>query len=326
MTPPKPKRWSFWLVSATALLSIGAWQAAQITLDEKNRAMSAVKAPPKKTRSDGRKPSAKELAVADPVAVYQERARRGTSEQQFRWILEDFHTLGLDREPTPGTFAELRKHQATWYLDALAEGLSLSHPQKEQAKAKLREIRETGDKAYGAQADEPDPVNSFAAEEYGWQLGERASDYVVAKSWLGPWKTDPWDLCDLTTEQQLLTYRSNPSARGFAHDPGTNRWLPPPNAELAPMGDALTMPDIFPFMPSQQLPADQGFGNNFAKAKRLQPAQLRVILLLNPDLAEGFQAALDFPKTPATPDRLELPSSVQPPVATDPSTPQTSPR
>ncbi|MFD0892893.1 hypothetical protein KBB96_15835 [Luteolibacter ambystomatis] len=302
---PKPKRWSFWLVSATALLSIGAWQAAQIAVDAKTRAMAAVKVPPKKTRSDGRKPSAKELAQIDPVGTYIARAKRGMTDQEINWMIEDFHKRGLDKDLVPDTvehYQSLRQRQAAWYLQALAEGFSLSPSQKSEAAARLRRWRLQGDEEYAAKANEPDPITNNELK-----VGDRAADYAFASQWLfiGD-HADPSVLCDLTPEQKRLTYQDMPSGiyRNYAHDLAADQWIMPPNATLEPKSSPVAVPDIFPLMPSQLVPPGQRSGGELAQARRLQPAQLRIILLFHREIAAWLSDSLEK-NTPVVTDPLE---------------------
>ncbi|BCU76773.1 hypothetical protein llg_14880 [Luteolibacter sp. LG18] len=315
-------------MAAATLLGLGAWQAARISVDTKTHAAAVVKGPPKKTRSDGRKPSAKELAVADPVGAYLTRAKRGMTEAEVRWMLEDFITAGLTppEGPTFPLTPARRAKQQDWYLEALAEGLSLTPEQKRAARERMQQSLQEDVAAFakgiaGVGAIDPSGGREWIPDNL--PLGVNVGPEV----WLAKRAYAPWRLADLTPEQEKLTFKSD------RESPVTRDSTMLRLRELA-LQEGLQITDrvlitnatrIFPLAPVPA-PLESIQVNPLTQAKLLHPAQLRMALLLDPQLAPVLMGALDFPKAPAVPERFEFQVvPAQPPVATDPSTPQTPP-
>ncbi|MGC4016278.1 MAG: hypothetical protein QM755_17410 [Luteolibacter sp.] len=289
MTSPKSKRWSFWLLAATALLSIGAWQAARISMDLKADA-TAVKPPPKKTRSDGRKPLAKELAQADPVGAYLARAKRGMKDQEIRWIEEDFRGASLDMYPSAGDSLlhqrAYRARQQEWYAAALGDGLALSKGQREEVANSLSRLLES----------------EFGGEDI--KLSRIWIDTMMG-SWLGGPGYAPWNLCHLTPGQLSLTTKSSSAENWDQGGVWTSIWAFPviqdpltgkqiPFINTSPRDDTqnpshLYLPGagVFPLTPAQTIAvADHPEAatlppESLDQARRYQPAQYRVALLLS---------------------------------------------
>jgi hypothetical protein len=142
--------------------------------------------------------------------------------------------------------------------------------------------------------------------------------------WLRAKSIAPWNLCELTEAQSNLTMeqdwreraKSAPQVQGqfnwepqwLAHsaiamkDPASGRFIeyPPPSVmDLACMmqgtvkGGIIDISTAFPLTPDQKL-ADHR-NDLVAQAKMLQPAQLRMALLLNPSLAGSILQRMDGP-------------------------------
>ena len=91
---------------------------------------------------DQERPGGRELPTKNPREDFDAARNRGLTEQEVRWIIEDFMNLGIDN----GTIAlgsakdyyktRIRRHE--WLLDALTSGFALSAEQEGQASASLK--------------------------------------------------------------------------------------------------------------------------------------------------------------------------------------------
>jgi hypothetical protein len=321
-TEAKPRRrFSKTLIAACILSGLGVWQIVHVSKGGEPifQLASKAKTAPSKLRSDRRAPLGRVLPSTDPVAAYLDRAKRGMTDQEIRWMIEDFQTAGLEEEEhsLKGT---LRAKQQLWYLEALTEALQLSPEQKAQAKAKMNAMRvaefELLEKEFEEEA--ANYPNSHPDVRTALQITylHMASNY----EWLSKDGYAPWKLCDLTKEQSQLTlqkWRSSeekeiPKAADAEVvdpfvEPVENSWirqkylliqdpasgnlidLPPLtvddvlNAGRHQMPD-LRISDVFPLTPDQKL-ADHR-NDLLAQARMLHPAQLRMFLLLNSDIAD----------------------------------------
>ena len=133
-----------WMVFATAIVGIAFWQA-QITLAKEIAAKNKVLPPPPKTRHAVRPAAA--TFTGDPVADYLDRCKKGLTDQEIGWIIEDFQNAGLafyhfnETAPDPFIIA-YRAAQIRWYHDLLVDGFRLSPEQSAQASVKLRQLHE----------------------------------------------------------------------------------------------------------------------------------------------------------------------------------------
>jgi len=348
----KSKRWSFWLLSATALLSIGAWQAAQIAIDMKTRA-AAMKEPPKKTRSSGRKPTAKNPAQADPVEAYMARAKRGMTDQEIGWMIEDFQTAELDSLPADSSkeaYEAFYKRQRAWYALALREALGLTGEQQNEADTNLEQITDlkiiAKEIALGSPGRETTLDGAVASASPQWIFNSAAA---------------PWNLCKLTEAQADLTVRKlvgkepeDPLApKRDARPTWKELLLSPPVVQDPVSGKIATVPaegnsgslsrsaallgtGAFPLTPDQPTVAPSLLGDRtlpgdlLQQARILQPPQLRMALLLRPGTAGELSRLLENPSPP-----LEIPQGIRlnKPLPEEllrllprnPSTPQTPP-
>lgn len=128
-----------WFLLATLLVMAAFWQAQMVVIREA-RARQTLLPPPLKTKRAIR--PGPDAFPEDPHDRFVARLATGTSERELGWMVEDFKNAGLDlglRAATIEEFLAQRKSQHRWYLDALAEGLSLSRDQERQASIKLGE-------------------------------------------------------------------------------------------------------------------------------------------------------------------------------------------
>jgi hypothetical protein len=344
------RRTSKTLIAALVLSGLGIWQIIHVSNGGEPIFQFALKpkAAPTKQRSEGRESIGRVLPSTDPIAAYLERAKRGMTDREIRWMIEDFQTAGLDEKERCLTGAFRAKQQA-WYLEALTEALQLSPEQRDQAKTRMDELHaadvEMIDKEvekYPASKDNPDL----------WMAIENRSSGGSA-SWLSGNGYAPWNLCELTKEQSALTMRKwvtspngepLPTDDPFGGSQETMRWLEtktviiqdPFTGKLTefpdPYKDTITavissdrfygilpISNLFPLIPDQKL-ADHR-GNFLSQARLLQPAQLRIALLLNDKLALEILGLPDQSSKPVVPDSFRKPADELLPNRVNPETP-----
>lgn len=220
---------------------------------------------------------------ADPVAAYLDRAKRGMSDQEIRWIVDDFRGAGLDQPPavlTAESIETFRKKQIQWYLQTLQEGLRLTSSQQEMARATAADLPFT-----------PGGIGFLPLDVSAWLP---LNDYA------------PWNLCSLTPEQESLTLKAwvttEPgSTIGWTsegeftiQDPLTGNlteWSETQEGMRERMAEYLRMGNVFPLTPDQ--PLLQHPTQWLAQARLCHPAQLRMALLREPATASTLQRLLD---------------------------------
>ncbi|OYV07578.1 MAG: hypothetical protein CFE26_00285 [Verrucomicrobiales bacterium VVV1] len=367
-TEAKPRRrFSKTLIAACVLSGLGIWQIVDVSNGGEPIFQLAPKpkAAPTKQRSEGRESIGRVLQSTDPIAAYLERAKRGMTDQEIRWLIEDFQTAGLDQvdRSLKGT---LRAKQQAWYLEALTEALQLRPEQKDQARARMDELLkkdlEAFEQGIAGVTEVREPTEGIPNES-------PIAPYADATTWLLKDAYAPWNLCDLSAEQSQLTLQRWKEAEkekelkkevaegseeaapfslaalvfpewvrshGIAmQDPTSGNIIeyPPPSAlDLActmpgtARGGMMMISDIIPLTPDQKL-ADHRY-DVASQARLLQPAQLRVALLLTPILSNTVTQQLDRPPPQASPiegpgisvEKAEepAPNAVEPKTPVDP--------
>jgi len=293
---PSSYRPVFWSLAGLFLLGFAGWEVVQLTRGRR-KAFDALLPPPLRSRSGERPSLVREAPTADPVANYLARAKRGMTEQEVRWMLEDFEAAGLDIDlklQNPSGYRNLREKQQRWYLAALREALSLSDMQVTQAAQRLTDLLNRDEKNYWLHADEPDVLN----ENTG--VGCRLLDYLQPECWLQDTCFAPWALCELTAAQLSLTWKSGADHANRVREVAI--WMLEPQL-LPVIQDPITGNEqefyskdqkgrggqipyylrgstIFPLTPDQQRMASFS-ANWMAQCKVCQPAQLRMAFLLD---------------------------------------------
>ena len=340
-----PRRISKTLIAACVLASLGVWQIVHVSNGGEPIFQIAMKAKtgPTKLHSDGRVPLGRVLQSTDPIAAYLDRAKRGMTDQEIRWMIEDFQVAGLDQEDH-SLKGSLRAKQQLWYLEALTEALQLSPQQREQAKERMDALLaedlaafEMGIAGVGANA----------------QMA-RVSDILPvapmagAEVWLMKDAYAPWNLCDLTKEQDQLTmhlWRDTERKSALKNESTDSDsaqvrpWVQSVATKLDPVsgniiefdqiqleGDALygriIVVDAFPHTPNQKEPMSI---KGVDQARSLQSPQLRMSMLLDQDTAAELLSQLDNPTTlqPYTQDPgiITEPPTELPPNTVEPETP-----
>jgi len=321
------------IILAIFLTGLAGWQAVRIAGEERALHGMIDRPPPARTRSTGRVAPSREIATADPISRYLAASKRGTTDREIRTIVENFQTLGLD-DPPPMAMASIegrrafRVKQDAWYALAIAEAFNLSVEQKAAMNARLAmlsaaELDRLVIPTYvfaGSTDVELDftnldfeqpgmPPNSFDAKEAG-------KDFASATHWLADEGYAPWTLCALDQQQAALTTKQlgpqiiHPSADPFDDAPAYS-WLRTTDGPLAhdlTSGEWhfwLLVPDnspgflpgtnVFPLTVVQMSAIVSGSDDFLAQCRLLQPAQLRMALLLKPDLATDLLHRLDPP-------------------------------
>jgi hypothetical protein len=313
------RRFSKTLIAACILSGLGIWQIVHVSNGGEPifQLVPKPKAAPTKQRSEGRESIGRVLQSTDPIAAYLERAKRGMTDQEIRWMIEDFQTAGLDEEDhsLKGT---LRAKQQLWYLEALTEALQLSPDQRAQAKAKMAAMLATDVEAFekgiagegGAGNGDGEPIGNAIL----------ISPMADAGVWLLKDAYAPWNLCDLTKEQDQLTMHR---WRKLETDSQSTAWLQfsslgqdPKSGNLVELADvdprntdphfippvpSLALMDAFPLTPDQKY---DRLAEELERSRRFQSPQLRLALLTNRGLAVNLVAQLDESVTASQPHIL----------------------
>ena len=181
----KKTRGSVWLMAALILSLLGGWMAARVANGAAAK-HSAPGPPVLPTKVSDRKP--REEQAVGVVENYIARCKKGMTEREVRWIIEDFQKAGLAQglgNSTPEEFIRQRKVQHAWYLDLLAEGLRLDHEQRRTASGKLAGLLEEAgtdfQKRLSEQTSEPAEQDDGRAQVVGGEVIGRSID---AEQWL----------------------------------------------------------------------------------------------------------------------------------------------
>lgn len=193
-----------------SLLTLGAFWQAQIAITRDASARHQSLPAPMKTRHAVR--PAETSWSGDVVADYIARCGKGMTDQEIRWIVEDFHNAGLDQidftDKTPD--AELSAYLAAqyhWYYSALVDGLRLDPKQAADCAANLKRMAQASvaDFVKNRESSNPDCLigysNPFANPiPLALTLAHGGNDPDM-----DPFM--PWKLCNLNHEQERLTWK-----------------------------------------------------------------------------------------------------------------------
>lgn len=312
-----------WILIAFIMLGVAAWQV-QTTLAKDAAAKNAPLPPPLKTRH-----AIRPAAIAfngDPLADYIARCEKGMTDQEIRWIIEDFKIAELDvewRNPElpKERVLQLINRQQSWYLECLEDSLRLDRAQTEKARQSLGKLFRTAAEPYFSWREKASPealglhLNNFA-----WLPGDPWDEFKPEISFM------PWNLCGLTAEQESITWRQWFDSRGKnaplvpGHDgsgkttklteipeflfsgpdsSATSNRFPPHWARLAN--------STFPLLVLQDLEQNPSADDPFAEPdphrkegllvniRRLHPAQLKLLLLFAPEMAAEISKELQAP-------------------------------
>jgi hypothetical protein len=318
-----------WLLLAFFLTFAGFWQA-KVVVARDSQAKHRELPPAAKTKHAIRPPP--QLFSGDVVADYVARCEKGMTDQEIGWILEDFRNAGLSldwRNPEVTLEAVLhhRKSLDRWYHDALVDGLRLSPEQSAEVAKHLDELVEQLKHPYPAATgstpkpaeDQPDHIESIDEDKREW-LGDPSGSMIHFGSFPTATPYYPWKLCQLTSEQEKLTWKQ----LFLVFEGANHEELSEETAGLSggplfrqedfyngyPIDESLRlqsyMPNlIFPLLARQKLianndpdapfsePSDPPGLSALENVRLLHPCQLKVLLLFNPGFAPMLQSQLD---------------------------------
>jgi hypothetical protein len=257
---------------------------------------------------------------------YEARCKKGLSSLEVRWIVEDFQGEGLDEGP--GSLWEtmqsitaegpewaaassentdkldklaglLGGRQRAWYRSALADALRLDDTQRHELKKTIGEAYEEDwesfEKSREAAKDNFYPV--FKVAPYNGLLD--------AAGWLASDRYAPWSLCKLSTGQLGITRYNEVKDKQLAVIGSGSAENAPSWLDLRPLHlvttEELSFEEVFgqekrdaeavfPFTKDQEIPDE---GKLLELAKKLHPAQLKMLLLLDPGRAGELMKELE---------------------------------
>ena len=270
-----------------------------------------------------------EKRAKNPREEFEAARKRGLTEEEVRWVVEDFVAMNLypmnsgraiDKEKTH----EVWKRRQQWYLDTLVSGFGLSDQQKKQAAAKLGEMIESEFyhyQEYLANKKSFDMAASREGKVSRWLILE----LLGADSWFRDQEYAPWNLCDLDDAQrQMVGYAGEEgqwvwiSDGNTTNDFGTNeRYGDLDDPQASQNGFVTSAGRIFPLSMEQVdrirsantihfnhfnedgsiIKAEPGFDvvgriGILPYAKLLSEPQLRTYLLFQPDMATALSEEL----------------------------------
>lgn len=330
---PAFHRRAFWSFAGLFLLGLAGWEAVQVNSGGRKAFAGAILPPPLRSRSGERPQAVREIQAGDPIANYLARAKRGMTEQEVRWMLEDFEAAGLDRvEDELVDLSAAKAHRQKleeWYLSALSEGLSLTPEQKEEVKVRLdarfandlQNVEELKNSSVGWKKQHPDQslCGADLSEAYQrfcrfrarlffdssfapWnvvQLSEQQTAVTVRYWLIEDWKRqsaeDPfWDPDKVEPEYWLYDKAHDPFA-----EPIQQTIIQDPIAgnlleNSGPMTCRQHILQSAVFaFTPEQVPSWNEAASLLAQAKCCHPAQLRMALLEDPNLFQSMRTELD---------------------------------
>lgn len=292
----------------SGLIAFTAVRQIQISVTSETQARKPLP-PPAKTRHAVR--PLPQPWTGDPLADYSARCGKGLTDREIGWIIEDFKNTGLafpSFTPDSGdeVYLAYRLPQNRWYHAALVDGLRLTPEQAAQASAGLRERFEKLRAAF--QRDRQEVENRIHAQLRVERFNQILSPYWLmgAEDWQIPDYSTflPWDLCQLTPQQERMTWKKEILAMGestasleVSEHPLFRNNAPLANSTDIP-GPWDLVDTVFPFTKSQALDfegiyQDKSGAIHLANVRKLHPAQFKLLLLLSFNLAEVIQKALE---------------------------------
>ena len=287
-----------WFVLAFLVTLTAVWQA-QVAVAREVVARNQLPPPPQKTRRAERP-----AAPSAPAVDYATRKKQGLTDPQIGWIIEDFQTAGLDlgiRVASKEEYLAQRKAQDRWYHDALVEAWSLTPGQSAQVTAKLGELYDQAKADFiEALAAGPQPVQVNGQ----WLIVTSASPIhrlIDANSRIqkvdGPFM--PWNLCALTSEQNP-TQAAKPIEININGIPGQEyeEVVITESIQIMPaepgwfiVDHLLPRPSLSPAEEPLQVAWEES--GTLPQLRKLHPAQLKLLLLIDPGKISEIKSALD---------------------------------
>ncbi|MEO5714894.1 MAG: hypothetical protein ABIT37_15555 [Luteolibacter sp.] len=296
---------SIWLVFATLMLTTAIWQA-QVAAAKDAQASHKTPPPPAKTRHAVRQPSS--VLSGDSVTNYGNRIKKGLTDQDIGWIVEDFKNAGLDlgiRVATSEEYLAQRKAQDRWYHDALVEAWSLTPEQAAQVTAKLAELFEQA-KADFLQALAASP-NSFGLNGKKFQIISAGPIHQLIDANLR-FQTDnttflPWNLCSLPDHDDHRRKENDSAPGGIPQQEYQSEILDEPVLAVPAAPNIVSVDRLMPLLPPPSPPPEekptlrtQQENGLLGQFRKLHPAQFKILLLIDPEQIADIQGELDKEK------------------------------
>ena len=163
-----------------------------------------------------------EKLTKNPREEFEAARNRGLTEEEVRWVVEDFLGTGISAMPElvapVQELLERRRVQQRWYLDTLVDGFWLTGEQKEIAKLRLGAALSEDQEAYLKAERDGETITIYQTagnpilsvdspflpgiEAVGITPAARMLDVSL---WLGLGRLAPWDLCDLDEAQREIS-------------------------------------------------------------------------------------------------------------------------
>jgi hypothetical protein len=255
-----------WFALAFLVTLAAVWQA-QVAVVREVTARNQPPPPPVKTRRAVR-PTGQEATAVD----YATRKKQGLTDREIGWIVEDFQNVGLDlgiRTASQEKYLAQRRAQDRWYRDALVEAWSLTPEQSAQVTTKLAELYDQAKADFiEAIASGPQPIE-INGQRYIITSAEPIHRLIDANRRLDDANSPfmPWNLGRLAVKPDDCPH---PVSIDF----------------LLPRSDSSVEEDGIQVTP----PQDEKI---LSQLRKLHPAQLKLLLLVDPDKSKEIQAALE---------------------------------
>ena len=291
-----------YIVVASFVMVTAVWQAqvsAAKDLEARHRSLP----PPAKTKHAVR--AVPQPFSSDPVADYVARCEKGMTDREIGWIVEEFLTAGLDlgiRVSPMEDYLTQRKAQDRWYHNTLVEAWSLTPEQSAQVTAKLAELFAQAKADFiEALAGGPRPFE-HDGKLYSLTSADPIRRLIDANPRLQDAKGSflPWNLCKMAPEQDPNQARKEIKIK-IVNVPDEERYESVEITRLiqiAPAEPSLLTVDLL--LPKQSPPpgaepvqAALPEGGILPSLRMLHPAQLKLLLLIDPAKAKDIQQALD---------------------------------
>jgi hypothetical protein len=277
--------------------SIALWQA-QVAVAKEQKARHATLPPPQKTRHAIRPIT--QPTSEDPIAKYSSRLTNGLTDREIGWIVEDFKTAGLDlgvRVATQEEYLAQRRAQDRWYHDALVEAWSLTPEQSTQVKAKLAELFDQAKSDFiQALAGGPQPFkhNGQWFTVTGTEPIHRLLDANLRiQDSVGRYL--PSNLCAMNIPADKPR-KIDLKITGIPEQDYKSVTFPEPiqiaTAEPNMITVDLVLPKPTPQAKAASTTQTAPERDMLTSLRKLHPAQLKILLLIDPDKAKTIETAL----------------------------------
>jgi hypothetical protein len=208
---------------------------------------------------------------------------------------------------------KLARLQQKWYAAALADGLRLTRKQREELRESgARFLAQRGNdfmklqdaaRVHRGYAELPgNTVFHTLGGDFGTELLFPLTRLLEPSYWLMNEECAPWEMVRLTESQLEVTRHTEVSEVTLRIDEDEVNDLYPSWMDFlftrSPEEDEIDVPDgivqvaaVFPFVHEQHFPENDD--DLLAVAKVMHPAQLKILLLVRPDMATELEGALE---------------------------------